>query len=130
MAKCEFNVLLAWLCALSLFAAASPFSGQAKSSSQAAQSPIRTERPRPTASPKKDDEIDGTEALEAQRRTFAASIIMSLADEARSYKDLALRARVLARSADALWDVDPDGARTLLRRAWEAAEKADAPEDV
>ncbi|HET7113325.1 MAG TPA: hypothetical protein VFI57_06760, partial [Pyrinomonadaceae bacterium] len=54
---------------------------------------------------------------------------MSLADEARSYKDLALRARVLARSADALWDVDPDGARILLRRAWEAAEKADAPED-
>ena len=55
---------------------------------------------------------------------------MSLADEARSYKDLALRARVLARSADVLWDVDPDGARILLRRAWEAAEKADAPEDM
>ena len=55
---------------------------------------------------------------------------MSLADEARSYKDLALRARVLARSADALWDLDPDGARILLRRAWEAAEKADAAEDM
>ncbi len=47
------------------------------------------------------------EIVEAQRRTFAASIIMSLADEARSYKDPALRARVLARSADALWDVNP-----------------------
>ena len=55
---------------------------------------------------------------------------MSLADEARSYKDLELSARVLARSADALWDVDPDRARILLRRAWEAAEKADAPEDI
>jgi len=75
-------------------------------------------------------ETRSTEALEAQRRTFAASIIMSLADEARSYKDLALRARVLARSGDALWDMDPEGARMLLRRAWEAAEKADAPEDV
>ena len=83
-----------------------------------------------TTSPKKDDETVRREALEAQRRTFGASIIMSLADEARSYKDLALRARVLARSADALWDVDPDGARALLRRAWEAAEKADAAEDM
>ncbi len=68
--------------------------------------------------------------MEAQRRAFAASIIMSLADEARSYKDLELRTRVLARCADALWDADPDEARRLLRRAWEAAEKADTPEDV
>ncbi len=81
-------------------------------------------------SPKKDDEVLKTEAIEAQRRAFAVSIIMSLADDARSYKDLALRARVLARSADALWDADPDRARVLLRRAWEAAEKADAAEDV
>lgn len=80
-------------------------------------------------SPKKDDEAL-TEAIEAQRRAFGVSIIMSLADDARSYKDLALRARVLARSADALWDSDPGGARALLRRAWEAAEKADAAEDV
>jgi len=120
MPKCEFNVLVlfCWLCALSLFG---PTSGQ---------SPLRTHQPPPPASPKKDDEIVGTEALEAQRRTFAASIIMSLADEARSYKDPALRARVLARSADALWDVDSDGARILLRRAWEAAELADAAEDT
>ena len=95
-------VLLFWLCALRLSAAASP---QTTSPSQ------------------KNDEI------EVQRRAFAASIIMSLADEARTYKDLALRARVLARSADALWDVNPDEARRLLRRAWEAAEKADVRED-
>jgi len=109
-------VLLFWLCALSLFGTAS---AQPTTPSQTAQSP--------PASPKKDEEIPATEA---QRRTFAASIIMSLADEARSYNDLALRARVLARSGDALWDLDPDGARILLRRAWEAAEKADAAEDV
>jgi len=95
-------VLLSWLCALPLSAAASP---QTTSPSQ------------------KNDEI------EAQRRAFAASIIMSLADETRSYKDLTLRARVLARSADALWDANPDEARRLLRRAWEAAEKADVRED-
>jgi hypothetical protein len=110
----KFLVLLSWVCALSLFGIAS------------GQSPART----PPQSPKKDDQIVVTEALEAQRRTFAASIIMSLADEARSYKDPALRARVLARSGDALWEVDPDGARILFRRAWEAAEKADAPEDT
>jgi hypothetical protein len=143
MPKCEFNVfvLFSWLCALSVFGAASPhterqiavpatsFAAQGTSPSQTRQSPTRTPQPPPPASPKKDDDTVATEALEAQRRTFAASIIMSLADEARTYKDLALRARVLARSADALWDVDPDGARILLRRAWEAAEKADAPED-
>lgn len=66
------------------------------------------------------------EAIETQRRTFAVSLLMTLADEARSYKNLSLRSRVLARSAEALWNVDSDGARTLFRRAWEAAEKADA----
>lgn len=104
-------VLLSWSCAVCLSGAA----------------PIRSQQAPPPASPKKHDET--VDAIEAQRRTFAASIIMSLADEARSYKDPALRARVLARAGDALWDVDPDGARILFRRAWEAAEKADAPED-
>lgn len=131
-------VMLSALCALCLFGAASPhtgrqitsFSAQATSPSQPAPSQTPTHQPPSPPSPKKDEEILGAEALEAQRRTFAASIILSLADEARSYKDLALRARVLARSGDALWDIDPDGARILLRRAWEAAEKADAAEDV
>jgi len=45
-------------------------------------------------------------ATEAQRRVFAASMVISLATEARSYKDVALRSRVLARAADALWDAD------------------------
>jgi hypothetical protein len=69
-----------------------------------------------------------SDLLEAQRRTFAISLVLSLADEARSYRDLALRARVLARAADTLWDADSDAARTQFRRAWEAAEKADAEE--
>lgn len=139
---CEFNilVLISWLCALSWFGGALPHTvkrieAQVTSlppqvTSQTGQSPIQTPQAPPRASTTKDDEKVGREALEMQRRTFATSIIMSLVDEARSYKDLALRARVLARSADALWDVDPDGARILLRRAWEAAEKADAAEDM
>jgi len=42
--------------------------------------------------------------LAEARRTMASSLLTSLADEARSFRDLALRARVQARSADALWN--------------------------
>src|SRR5712692_5818276 len=66
------------------------------------------------------------EALAAERRTFAVSQLISLADEARSYHDLALRPHVLARVADTIWDADTDAARRIFRRAWDAAEAADA----
>ena len=61
-----------------------------------------------------------------QRRTLAISLVTSLADEARSFKDQTRRARVQARAADVLWDSDNERARDLFRRAWEAAEAADA----
>jgi len=57
-----------------------------------------------------------------QRRSVAKSLLQSLAIEARSYRDEALRARVQARVADALWDQDKETARGLFRRAWEVAE--------
>ena len=57
-----------------------------------------------------------------QRRSIALSALQSLAIEARSYRDEPLRARVQARVADALWDQDKEGARTLFRRAWDVAE--------
>jgi len=63
---------------------------------------------------------------EAQRRAFAVSLVISLATDARSYADLALRPRVLARAADVLWDADNVTARALFARAWEAAEAGDA----
>lgn len=62
---------------------------------------------------------------DAQRRIFATSMVISLATEARGYKDLELRSRVLARAADALWEADNTTARTLFVRAWDAAEAAD-----
>ena len=62
----------------------------------------------------------------AHQRTLAISLVTSLADEARSFKDQTRRARVQARAADVLWDTDPDRARELFRRAWEAAEIVDA----
>jgi hypothetical protein len=59
------------------------------------------------------------------RRASAVSLVSTLADEARTFSAPALRARVQARSADALWDSDKEKARQLFRRAWEAAEAAD-----
>ncbi len=66
------------------------------------------------------------EAEAAQQRTVAISLVTSLADEARSFKDQTRRARVQARAADVLWDTDPERARELFRRAWEAASIVDA----
>jgi len=86
----------------------------------------------PTRSEAKTNEskakLNEVELLDAQRRAFAVSLLMSLADEARSYRDLALRPHVLARTADTLWEADSDAARTQFRRAWDAADKADAAE--
>jgi hypothetical protein len=58
----------------------------------------------------------------AQRRSIALGSLTTLAIEARSYRDEALRARVQARVADALWEAEPENARSLFRRAWDAAE--------
>ena len=74
-------------------------------------------------SPKTNTEAADADA--AQQRTIAVSLVTSLADEARSFKDQTRRARVQARAADILWDTDPDRARELFRRAWEAAEIVD-----
>ena len=77
-----------------------------------------------TKKPKTNTEEADAEA--AQQRTIAISLVTTLADEARSFKDQTRRARVQARAADVLWDTDPDRARELFRRAWEAAEIVDA----
>jgi len=80
-----------------------------------------------TAQTKKTSKTNNEEADAdaAQQRTIAVSLVTSLADEARSFKDQTRRARVQARAADILWDTDPDRARELFRRAWEAAEIVD-----
>ncbi len=72
--------------------------------------------------------VSDADLAAAQRREFAISTVISLAKEATSFSDLALRPRVLARAADVLWDVDNVNARALFLRAWEAAEKGDAEE--
>jgi hypothetical protein len=75
------------------------------------------------AKPSTAEDVD---AEAAQQRTVAISLVSSLADEARTFKDQTRRARVQARAADVLWDTDPERARELFRRAWEAAETVDA----
>src|ERR1051326_1567920 len=74
---------------------------------------------------KEQNRLIDANAVETQRRAFAVSTVISLATEARSYKDLALRTRVLARAADTLWDADNITARALFSRAWDAAETGD-----
>ncbi|HJQ35011.1 MAG TPA: hypothetical protein VJ866_22870 [Pyrinomonadaceae bacterium] len=78
------------------------------------------------ASVKKPAEADPMAEI---RRTTAVSLVNTLADDARVFRDPLLRARVQARSADALWDTDKERARLLFRRAWDDAEAADAEND-
>ena len=64
-----------------------------------------------------------------ERRARARSLLVSLSTDARTFRDQTLRARSLARIADALWAVDAEQSRLLFRKAWEAAEAADQEND-
>jgi hypothetical protein len=66
-----------------------------------------------------------TDPLAAQRRATAVSLLTSLADKARSFRDVTFRTRAQALAADALWELDPELSRTLFRRAWADAVAAD-----
>lgn len=65
------------------------------------------------------------ERLLRERRANAQSLLISLAADAGNYTDQRLRARTMARIADALWDADPERARAMFRKAWDAAEAVD-----
>src|SRR4051794_2338717 len=69
-----------------------------------------------------------TEELK-ERRARARSLLVALASDARTFHDQTLRARSLARIADALWKVDAEQGRLMFRKAWEAAEVADQESD-
>lgn len=64
------------------------------------------------------------------RRQQARSLLIALSTDARAFHDQMLRARSLARIADALWTVDTEQGRLLFRKAWEAAEVADRDNDL
>src|SRR5438552_5808112 len=77
------------------------------------------------ASLDKSDAKAEADRIARERRAQARSLLISLASDARSFRDQPLRARSLAKIADALWSVDVEQGRTLFRKAWEAAEIAD-----
>jgi hypothetical protein len=64
-----------------------------------------------------------------ERRAKARSLLVALSSDARTFRDETLRARSLARIADALWTVDAEQGRLLFRKAWDAAESADVESD-
>jgi hypothetical protein len=95
---------------------------------------INAQTPAPKATPQKASKEEKGAAkparerpdpLASQRRATAVTLATNLAEEARSYRDEQLRARVQVRAADALWESDAEQARALFRRAWEAADSAD-----
>jgi tetratricopeptide (TPR) repeat protein len=69
------------------------------------------------------------EAELKERRARARSLLVSLSTDARTFHDQTLRARSLARIADALWKVDAEQGRLMFRKAWDAAEVADQESD-
>jgi len=71
-----------------------------------------------------------TASKERLRRQQARSLLIALSTDARAFHDQTLRARSLARIADALWTVDIENGRLLFRKAWEAAEVADRENDL
>ena len=90
----------------------------------AAQAPSEKTSQRARSKPKTTSSEEA-DAIAAQREVLAISLLQTLADDARSFREPRLRARVQARVADAFWLTDPEKAKSLFRRAWEAAEIED-----
>jgi len=96
--------------------------------------PAQTQTDKKAAPPAKTTAAKSELSAEAElelkeRRSKARALLVSLSSDARTFRDETLRARSLARIADALWQVDPEQGRLMFRKAWEAAEVADLESD-
>jgi hypothetical protein len=80
--------------------------------------------PSDIAKAKTENDVEA-ERLLREKRANAQSLLISLAADAATYTDQRLRARTLARIGDALWENDPERARAMFRKAWDAAEAVD-----
>lgn len=107
--------------ALALCTVVSPVPGGAQEQPAAKPKPAKASAKKPAA--------EAPDPMAELRRTTAISLVSTLADDARTFRDPALRARVQARAADALWETEREKAFTLFRRAWDEAEAADAEAD-
>jgi len=101
---------------LFLFLSAFPVSAQ--TAAEARSTPTKTTSTKTAAANDAEQQL-------RMRRAQARSLLISLATDARTFHDQTLRARSLARIADALWQVDAEQGRLMFRKAWEAAEVAD-----
>jgi hypothetical protein len=108
------------LCLLSLLQPAPAAPAQTAAAAAAAQPK------KPAAKATKTRAAGAADPLAAERRANAIALINALADESRGFRDQTLKARVQMQAADTLWETDRERARALFRRAWEAAEIADA----
>ncbi len=93
----------------------------------------QTAEPKPAAQTKpKTTKTAGAPESEAEklRREQARQLLVALSTDARTVSDSMLRARSLARIADALWQADEEQSRLLFRKAWDAAEAADADSEI
>lgn len=94
-----------------------------------AQQPTDT-NPKPPAKTVAKGAVSAEEELaQRERRAKARALLVALSSDARTFRDETLRARSLARIADALWQVDAEQGRLLFRKAWDAAEVADIESD-
>ena len=87
------------------------------------------EKPVPPAKQPRSAALTEEELRQRELRVKARALLVSLSSDARTFRDETLRARSLARIADALWTVDAEQGRLLFRKAWEAAEVADIASD-
>jgi hypothetical protein len=107
--------LLILVCLLFLFATAT---AQPNAANKTAPAREVASKGKPAADPE-------AERILRERRAQAQALLISLAADAGSYSDQKLRARTQARIADSLWDADTERARSLFRKAWDAAEIVD-----
>lgn len=110
--------LLILLCLLFLYASAAAQTAAQPNEAKTIPAKNVTNKGKAAADPE-------AERILKERRAQAQSLLISLAADAGSYHDQKLRARTQARIADVLWDADQERARTLFRKAWDAAEIVD-----
>lgn len=91
-----------------------------------AQTPAKSNKSKKTSAKNELPPDDTADPMLSVRREMAASLLISLADEARAFRNVAVNVRTQGQVADALWETDQERARALFRRAWETAEAADA----
>jgi hypothetical protein len=125
----SFRLLFSFAFSLVLFAVSGVHAQQpvekTTAAPQAAAAPSPSSQPQAAKAKRPATMTGASKAKADQQKALALSLLVSLANDARSYPDQKLRARTMSRIADALWEPDPEQGRALFRKAWDAAELAD-----